>query len=297
MSRCSTRWKRTASSPACRARRSTACSPSSRRGPLLHLGRRPRRGPLDVRLGHDGGGRRRVRGRRRRGVSASTERLMDSTARASGARGSGYRRARTLASCPTGHARRSPGRPIRIDGQTAPPPGADRAAPRALRRRLGAPAGRRAARAAAAATPRVFRGPEIEIAAVRDLELPGPAGPIPARLYVPAGPGDRAARRLLPRRRPRDRRPRHPRPAVPLPRPRDPRPAARGRLPARTRAPLPGRGRRRPRRLPVGARGGRAARRRPRPDRGRRRQRRRQPRRGRRPAAAADGGAAPAFQA
>ena len=38
-----------------------------RRAPVLHLGRRPRRGALDVRLGHDGGRRRRVRRQRARG--------------------------------------------------------------------------------------------------------------------------------------------------------------------------------------------------------------------------------------
>ncbi len=34
----------------------------------------------------------------------------------------------------------------------------------------------------------VFRGATIEVGAVRDLELPGPAGPIGARLYEPAAP-------------------------------------------------------------------------------------------------------------
>ena len=34
---------------------------------------------------------------------------------------------------------------------------------------------------------RVFAGERIEVAEVRDLELPGPAGPIGARLYRPAG--------------------------------------------------------------------------------------------------------------
>ena len=34
---------------------------------------------------------------------------------------------------------------------------------------------------------RVFAGPRIEVGAPSEVEIPGPAGPIGARLYVPAG--------------------------------------------------------------------------------------------------------------
>jgi acetyl esterase len=39
---------------------------------------------------------------------------------------------------------------------------------------------------------RTFAGPQIEVARVSELQIPGPAGPIPARLYVPAGLPDPA---------------------------------------------------------------------------------------------------------
>ena len=53
---------------------------------------------------------------------------------------------------------------------------------------------------------------KAEMASVTDRTIPGPAGDIPVRVYVPttrarAAPGPR----LLPRRRLGDRRPRHPR--------------------------------------------------------------------------------------
>ena len=109
---------------------------------------------------------------------------------------------------------------------------------------------------------------------------PGPAGADPGPLLRPRAPAGRragAAARLLPRRRLGDRRPRHPRRRLPLPRRGGGHRGALGRLPARPRASLPGRRRRRLGGLRLGRRQRRRAGRRPGPDRRRRRQRRRQP--------------------
>ena len=125
----------------------------------------------------------------------------------------------------------------------------------------------------------VVSGPPRPMARVEALKIPGPAGEIGARFYVALG-APRPPQPLLvylPRRRLGDRRPRHPRRPLPLPRRVQRLPGALGRLPAGARAPLPGTGRRRLRRLRLGRRAGRRARHRPGADRGRRRQRRRQP--------------------
>jgi acetyl esterase len=98
--------------------------------------------------------------------------------------------ARALAALPDGFCRRLAGRPIVIEGQTLDPhvhlalkleerTGGFKPAPveevRALRRR----------------DARAFRGKTIEVARIEELSIPGPAGAIGARLYVPpriAGP-------------------------------------------------------------------------------------------------------------
>ena len=91
------------------------------------------------------------------------------------------------------------------------------------------------------------------MAAVTNLSIPGPAGPIPARHYRPAH-ADGAAAGLLPRRRVGHRRPRHPRRSVPTDLPRRPHPRVVGRLPAGARAQGARRGRGRVRGVSVGAR-------------------------------------------
>ena len=60
-------------------------------------------------------------------------------------------------------------------------------------------------------------GPGEEVAEVREVEAPGPGGPVPIRVFRPLrrGRGAAAARRLLPRRRLGDRLARRLRPAVP----------------------------------------------------------------------------------
>ncbi len=93
---------------------------------------------------------------------------------------------RALSALPRPVARVLAGRPIRIEGQELDPliqiavrlerlSGGFEPAPvdevRALRRR----------------DAETFRGPVIEVARVSELEIPGPAGPIGARLYAPAG--------------------------------------------------------------------------------------------------------------
>ena len=97
-------------------------------------------------------------------------------------------------------------------------------------------------------------GPPLPMARVEPRSIPGPAGEIPARLYVAPGAAAAAAAaaRLLPRRRLDDRRPRHAGRPLSLPRRAQRRRRALGRLPARPRAPLPGRGRGRARRLRLG---------------------------------------------
>jgi acetyl esterase len=95
--------------------------------------------------------------------------------------------AKALAKLPHGPARLLAGRPVRRDGQRL-----DVHVQLALRLErfvggwepLPAPAARARRRSDAA----VFRGPVIEIGSARDLELPGPAGPVRARLYEPPGP-------------------------------------------------------------------------------------------------------------
>jgi acetyl esterase len=93
----------------------------------------------------------------------------------------------TLAKLPDRPARLLAGRPVRLDGQLL-----DVHVQLALRLErfvggwepLPAPAARERRRADAA----VFRGSVIEVGSARDLELPGPAGPLGARLYQPARP-------------------------------------------------------------------------------------------------------------
>ena len=92
--------------------------------------------------------------------------------------------ARSIPKLPGPLLRAVGGRPIRIDGQELSPQvqvalrleqltGGSELAPveeRRARRRREA---------------RIFAGPRIEVERVSDIELTGPAGPIPARLYVP----------------------------------------------------------------------------------------------------------------
>ena len=201
--------------------------------------------------------------------------------------------AAALAALPRSLARVLAGRPVRVDGQQL-----DVQVQLAIRleRLLGGWEPRPApeARAHRLHEAMVFRGPTIEVGHVRDLELPGPEGPIGARLYEPAAGsaprplvvyfhggghviGDLDT---------------HDQPCRFLAR-ETPRPRAGGRLPARARTPLPGRRRRRARRVSLGARRGRDARRRPGADRGCRRQRGRQPGRRGRPARRRGGRARP----
>ena len=93
--------------------------------------------------------------------------------------------AAALAALPRPLARVLAGRPVRVDGQQL-----DVQVQLAIRleRLLGGWEPRPApeARAHRLHEAMVFRGPTIEVARVRDLELPGPEGPIGARLYEPA---------------------------------------------------------------------------------------------------------------
>ena len=231
------------------ARRSTGCSTACPGDhPFYIWDDASRRGALDVRLGYQRGRRRRLRRRDRR-----CGRLTFAggwSARCSSGR-KGRRVAERIETVIVRRCRRRrhprllAGRPVRVEGQRARRPRcSSRCGSSASAAGSKLALGRDRTRAGAAATPAPSPGRGSRSGEVRDLELPGPAGPIAARLYRPAGlaePG--AADRLLPRRRPRDLRSRHPRPAVSLPRQRDPGAGALGRLPARPRAPLPGRGR------------------------------------------------------
>ena len=93
--------------------------------------------------------------------------------------------AAALAALPRPLARVLAGRPVRVDGQQL-----DVQVQLAIRfeRLLGGwePRPATEARAHRLHEAMVFRGPTIEVGRVRDLELPGPAGPIGARLYEPA---------------------------------------------------------------------------------------------------------------
>jgi acetyl esterase len=91
-----------------------------------------------------------------------------------------------IARLPGPAIRRLAGKPVRLDGQQLHPQ--VQIALR-LEERLGGseivPVAEKRARRLRDA--RVFAGKTIELERVRDLELPGPAGPIAARLYVPPG--------------------------------------------------------------------------------------------------------------
>jgi acetyl esterase len=95
---------------------------------------------------------------------------------------------RALIALPKPVARLLAGRPIRLDGQELDPH-----VQLALRleERQGGFRSRpvEEVRAQRRADARLFRGPTIEVARVSELQIPGPAGPIGARLYVPAGLG------------------------------------------------------------------------------------------------------------
>ena len=97
--------------------------------------------------------------------------------------------ARGIAALPDRVVRLLAGKPVRLDGQELHPQ--VQIALR-LEERLGGseivpvPEARERRRHDA----RVFSGPRIELERVADLEIPGPAGTIPARLYVPPGVGD-----------------------------------------------------------------------------------------------------------
>ena len=127
-------------------------------------------------------------------------------------------------------------------------------------------------------------GPALGGVSTRECTVAGrrrPAARAALHAATSSRPGELGrAGRLLPRRRLRGRRPGHPRAAVPAARPELGRARAQHRLPPRTGAPLPRRGRGRPRRLPQ--RGGprRGVRRPGGAHRRRGRQRGRQPRRG-----------------
>jgi acetyl esterase len=99
--------------------------------------------------------------------------------------------ARSIPKLPGGLLRALGGRPIRIDGQQLSP---QVQVGLRLERFTGGSevatvAEKRARRRREA---RIFAGPRIEVERVSDLELSGPAGPITARLYVPAS-GERPA--------------------------------------------------------------------------------------------------------
>jgi acetyl esterase len=94
--------------------------------------------------------------------------------------------ARVLSMVPAPVARVLAGRPVCVEGQEL-----DVQVQLALRlENLSGgfkPAPVEEVRAKRRADARAFRGKTIEVARVEDLELPGPAGSIPARLYVPQG--------------------------------------------------------------------------------------------------------------
>src|SRR3954454_9126905 len=83
------------------------------------------------------------------------------------------------------------GRPIAIEGQTLDPHVQIAVK---LERRTGGfePAPVEEVRALRRHDAQTFRGPTIEVERVSELEIPGPAGTIGARLYVPAALGDPA---------------------------------------------------------------------------------------------------------
>ncbi len=93
--------------------------------------------------------------------------------------------AASLAALPRPLGRVLAGRPVRVDGQEL-----DVQVQLAIRleRLLGGwePQPAPEARAHRLHEAMVFRGPTIEVGRIRDLELPGPGGPIGARLYEPA---------------------------------------------------------------------------------------------------------------
>ncbi len=134
----------------------------------------------------------------------------------------------------------------------------------------------------------IMSGPGPEVAEVRDVEVPGPGGPIPrARVDPRRGRRAAAARRLRARRRLGHGLARRVRPDVPGAGQRVRRRRGEHRLPAGARASVPGGGRRRPRRRALARVERRVARRRRRADGDRGRLGRRQP--GRRDRAAAAG--------
>ena len=93
--------------------------------------------------------------------------------------------ARAVSALPPQVARLAAGRPVRVEGQEL-----DVHVQLAVRlEELNGgfkPAPVEAVRAKRRADARVFRGKTIEVGSVEKLEIPGPAGPIPARLYVPS---------------------------------------------------------------------------------------------------------------
>jgi acetyl esterase len=99
--------------------------------------------------------------------------------------------ARGLMKLPAPVLRVLAGRPIRIEGQEL-----DSQVQIAIRlERLGGgfkPAPVEEVRALRRRDAETFRGRRIEVARVSELQIPGPAGPIPARLYAPAGLPDPA---------------------------------------------------------------------------------------------------------
>jgi acetyl esterase len=99
--------------------------------------------------------------------------------------------ARALAALPAPAARLLGGRPVRIEGQELDPH-----VQLALRLEnlIGGfePLPVDQVRERRRRDARVFAGPKIEVARVSELQIPGPAGPIPARLYAPAGLPDPA---------------------------------------------------------------------------------------------------------
>jgi acetyl esterase len=98
--------------------------------------------------------------------------------------------ARLIPALPRSLQRLLAGRPTRIDGQELHPEAqigirlVEWAVPPF--ETLPVPQAREAVRRDA----RIFRGPAIEVAELRPLEIPGPAGAIPARLYAPPPAGD-----------------------------------------------------------------------------------------------------------